>query len=341
MIRIICLILVCSVCGSLRAQEGTVLVANMSDNTVTILDAAAQRTVATVESGPAPHEISVSPSGEWAAVTNYGNQQTIGSSITMIHVPSARVTARHDLGVYERPHGVFFLPGDSLIVVTSERMQSLVFVDSRSGEIVDTLSTTQRASHMLASTPDGEVIFTTNIVDGTITEFDGASRTRGRVLPVADYVEGIGISPDGSRVWVGSNAEKTVSVVDVASGQVEAVFADFGFPYRMAVAPNGKVALLCDPGRSEIRFIHAESFDLLKTMTIPSTGAVASAEFPDSAAPEGLVITPDSKWAFVSLQARNEVAAIDLTTMEIAWTAATGVWPDGIGYSPLSASGDN
>jgi len=316
-------------------QSGTVIVANMSDNTVSMVDVASGETRATLPSGPAPHEVSVSSSGEWAVVTNYGDRNNVGSSLTLIDVQSAEIASVIDLGVYQRPHGVFFLPDNVHVAVTSEAMQTLLFINVESGDIVDTVSTTQRASHMLASTPDGRTMFTTNIVDGTVTEFDGITRTRGRVLKAGPFVEGIALSPDGSRAWIGSNADKQVLVMNIASGEIEKTFDDFGFPYRMAVMPNGKYALLCDPGKSEIRVIDAATLEHVKTISIDGSQALESSEFPGSASPEGLVITPDNLYAYVSLQALNTVAAVDLATLELISQYKTGVWPDGISFSPL------
>ncbi len=324
-----------------EAQEsGTVISANMTADTVELFDAASREKIATLESGPTPHEVTVSSSGKWAIVTNYGNRASIGSSLTLINVPEARVEDRFELGLYQRPHGAFFMPGDTLVAVTSEVRGVVLFLDIRSGEIVDTVSTTQRASHMLASSLNGKSMFTTNIVDGTITEIDGVTRTRGRVIEVAPMMEGIAVSPSGHRAWVGSNAAKTVSVVNVSSGEIEATYSDFGFPYRMAVTPDGALALLGDPMRSEIRVVNAISLEVFETIKISSDGANSAAEFSGSASPEGLVITPNSRYAYISLQGMNQVLALDLATLEEVGRFDTGAWPDGIGFSPLTASRD-
>jgi len=225
---------------ALSQLSGTIIVANMSDNSVTMIDAASGEAIATLPSGPAPHEVAVSPSGEWAVVTNYGSQNSVGNSLTLIDVREAEIHDVFDLGVYERPHGVVFLPDNRHVVVTSEAMRVILFIDIESGEVIDTVSTTQRASHMLASTPDASVIFTTNIVDGTVTQFNGLDRTRSRVIEVAPFVEGIALSPDGARAWIGSNRASQVLVLNVESGEVEKTYNDFGFPYRMAVMPNGR-----------------------------------------------------------------------------------------------------
>ncbi len=318
-------------------EKGTIIVANMSENSVSLIDATTRETVATLPSGPSPHEVGVSESGEWAIITNYGSSDRVGNSLTLISVPDAVIEATFDLSVYERPHGVVFLPGNSVVAVTSEATQMVVFYDIIAGEIVDTVSTGQRASHMLAADQTRSTLFTTNIVDGTLSEIDGESRKRKRIIPVAAFIEGIAVSPTGDRIWVGSNRENKVLVVDAASGEIEHTFDGFGFPYRMAISPDGRLAVLSDPMKSEIRMVDAKTFEELKTIFVSPDGAGAEAEFPGSAAPEGLVITPDSRYAYVSLQALSKVAVIDLESMEIVGTARTGGWPDGIGYSPLAS----
>ena len=318
-------------------ESGAIIVANMSENSVSLIDAATRETVATLPSGPSPHEIAVSESGEWAIITNYGNADRVGNSLTLIRVPDAKIEAIFDLSVYERPHGVIFLPGNSVVAITSEATQRVVFYDIIEGEVVDTVSTAQRASHMLAADLTRSTLFTTNIVDGTISEIDGVTRKRKRIIPVAAFIEGIAVSPNGDRIWVGSNRERKVLVVDASTGEIEHTFEGFGFPYRMAVSPDGRLAVLSDPMKSEIRIVDAQTLEELKTILLSSDGASAEAEFPGSASPEGLVITPDSRYAYISLQALSKVAILDLESLEIIGTARTGGWPDGIGYSPLAA----
>jgi len=54
-----------------------------------------------------------------------------------------------------------------------------------------------------------------------------------------------------------------------------------------------------------------------------------------SPAPEGVTISRDSRWAFVTLQGRNRVATIDLARGAIIALAPTGNWSDGVAFSPL------
>ncbi|HEY9225940.1 MAG TPA: hypothetical protein VIP11_04790, partial [Gemmatimonadaceae bacterium] len=69
-----------------RGPTGTVIVSNMNDHTVTLIDAASGRVVATLPTGEGPHEVAASHDGRWALVSNYGVRGKPGSTITVIDV---------------------------------------------------------------------------------------------------------------------------------------------------------------------------------------------------------------------------------------------------------------
>src|SRR5688572_33363001 len=71
---------------------GTVIVANMGDNTATLIDVASKRVVATLPTGNGAHEVAVSNDGRWAVVSNYGVRGAPGNSLTVIDIGSATVT---------------------------------------------------------------------------------------------------------------------------------------------------------------------------------------------------------------------------------------------------------
>lgn len=322
--------------GSATAQvDGTVIVANMSDNTVTIFDLAVGAAIATLPTGEAPHEIAISADGATAVVTNYGTRSSPGNSLSVVDLQSLEVVDTIDLGVYQRPHGIAFLPGDSTVAVTSEVEGVVAFVHIHDGKVLKTIATTQRVSHMLAASAGGDRVFTTNIIDGTVSVIDPAADQIESLIRVSPMVEGIAASPDGRTLWVGSNQRKTVNVVDVETGSVTDSLVGFGFPYRMAVTPEGTLAVLSDPMLAEIRIIDTRTLSELARIKVPATGVVAASEFPGSASPEGIAITRDGRYAFVSLQGRNQVGVIDLYEHKLISYLDAGGWPDGIGYSPL------
>src|SRR5579862_3986690 len=128
------------------ALRGTLVATNMNDNAATVIDLGSQKTIATLPTGTAPHEVAISHTGHWAVVSNYGVRDTPGHSLTVIdlsaHVPA--VTRTIDLGEYQKPHGSAFLPGDSTLLVTSEAKQVVLVVNFATGAVETAIPTTQR-----------------------------------------------------------------------------------------------------------------------------------------------------------------------------------------------------
>ncbi len=315
--------------------HGMIVAANMNDNTVSIIDAATKRTVATVPTGAGPHEVAVSHNGRLAVVSNYGVRGTPGNSLTVINLAvSPPVVLRTiDLGNYHNPHGSAFLPGDSLLLVTSQGTQEVIIVNVNRGVVDAAIPTQHGLPHMLALTADGHTAYTGNMNDGTVSELDIPRLRFVRAFPAAPRDEGIAVTPGGDQVWVGSNTAKTVSIIATKSGTVADTIGGFGMPYRLAVTPDGRTAIVTDPQRGVVRFFNVATRLERGQVVIPPVGIVTTAEFSGSPCPEGLVITPDGRTVYVALQGTNSVAAIDIATRSIVATLPVGVWPDGVGYS--------
>jgi len=318
-----------------RGPAGTVIVSNMNDNTATVIDAATGRVLATLPTGEGPHEVAASHDGRLALVSNYGVRGKPGNSITVIDIGKLAVVRTIELHDDQRPHGMTFLPCDSLAAVTSETSKSVILVDVRSGAVVKRLPTNGRATHMLALSANGDRMVTGNIADNTISVFSPTSGDAPRVIPVAHQPEGITITTDGNFAWVGSNRDSVVLVVDTRTGVPTDTLRGFGLPYRLAVSPDGRRAVITDPMKATIRIFDVLNRHELFVIDVPRDSLVATAEVPASPSPEGVVISRDSRWAFVTLQGRNRVVTIDLGRGAIAGYAPTGTWSDGIAYSTL------
>jgi YVTN family beta-propeller protein len=318
------------------AGSGTLVVANMRDNTASIIDIASRKTIATLPTGQGPHEVAVSHDGRWAVVSNYGVRGAPGNTLTVIDVIKAIVARTIDLGIHQRPHSSAFLPGDQTLVVTSEASKALVIINFASGQVEAAIPTNGLGSHMVALSADGKRAWTANIGDGTVSELDVAGRTYVTTIPAVTRNEGIAVTPDGSQVWVGSNVAKTVSVVDTKTRTITKTYSGYGFPYRLAVTPDGRTAVVADPELSKVHFFDVASLTELGVLDVPPDSVEATAEFPGQAAPEGLIISRDGKNVYVALQGASRVAEIDIASRRITGRMITGAAPDGIGYSQLT-----
>ena len=313
-----------------RAQvaglTGTLVVTNKGPSTATIVDVATGTTLATLPTGNGPHEIVISRDGRTAVVTDYGTGQAPGSTLTVIDVAGLRVARTIPLATYTRPHGIVFLPGDSLVAVTSEATRTVVVVHVRSGEIVKAVSTEKIGSHMVGVATDGVRAWTGDIGSNTVTELDLRTGRARRSIEVPAQPEAISVTADGSEAWVGSNATGRVSVVDTRTGSVVTAAEGLGWPYRVLFSPDSRLALIPDYRGEELRFLERASRKELGRLALAGAG------------PQGIAITPDGRYVLLSLSREARVAIIDVARRTVSGHLRVGETPDGVVYTTFVVS---
>ncbi len=332
-------------CLAPAAGADTLLVANKSDATLDLLDPASGESRATLPTGHGPHEIAVSPDGATAVVSNYGDREQPGASLTVIDVAAAEVVRTIELGEHTRPHGLAWLPSGEL-AVTAEGSAHLLVVKPADGTIRAAVETGQRISHMVAATPDGRRAFVANIGSGTVTAVDLEAGVKLADVATGAGAEGIDISPDGREVWVGNRAADTLSVIDPDSLEVVATVPCAGFPIRVRVTPDGSRVLVSAARSGEVvQFDRAARRELrraqLDLSTVPGfERRLFGDRFGDSPVPVGLVMAPGGEVAWVAATQADAVAVLDPGTLAVRGLLRAGREPDGMAWSPVGGGAD-
>src|SRR5687768_4243279 len=141
------------------------LVLNKTDSTLAIVEPASGRTVASVPTGPGPHEVAVSNDGRLAFVTNYG-AGTPGNTLSVIDPLARKEVRRVELGDLRRPHGLTVTGGKA--VFTAESNRAIARYDPAPGQVEWRFATDQDGTHMVLASTDGRTLFTSNIGSNTI-----------------------------------------------------------------------------------------------------------------------------------------------------------------------------
>lgn len=316
------ILLLASPASAQETPDGALLlVANKQEATLSVIDVASGGLLATVPTGQGPHEVAVTSDGRWAVVCNYGGQAP-GNSLTVVDLRTRTVARTIDLGEYRRPHGIVVLPGDSLVIVTSEMSRATVLVSIERG-VLSGIQTNQAGSHMVAVTADGRRGYTANVGSGSITELDIPGGMATRTLQVAPATEGIAVTPDGREVWVGSNGAHTVTVIDTRTWKPVDTLPAAGLPYRVAISPDGETAVVPAPMAGVVRIFDVPTRTERHAVSFGGGGG-------EGAQPVGSTISSDGVYAFVALQGTNEAAMVELVTGKEIRRFATGAGPDGI-----------
>lgn len=316
-----------------QLPRGTLLVANMNENSVWLLDTETGERRGVVATHVPPHEVAVSSDGATAAVTNYGDRDHgPGNLVQFVDVRTAQVTHEIEVAGHARLHGAAFLPGDSLLALTSEQTGEVLIVAAADGVIRKTLSTGGRAPHMISLA--GSWIWTANIMDGTVARLHPTNGTEPKVWPAGAgaRTEGVAATPDGAEGWTGSMESGVVTGINGETGRIVARIEGLKVPYRLAVTPDGATVVASDPGAGTLVLIDRRAGTIAASIDV--NAAAREAGFAGDASPQGFVLSPDGQWAFVCTKAIDRVAAIHLATRRVVKFLVAGAGPDGVAFSP-------
>jgi YVTN family beta-propeller protein len=334
--------MLCLTCLSLSAvaHAATLIVANKSEATVSLVALPEGKVVATLPVGTGPHEVAVSPKGGLALIANYGGPgpDGAGSTLTLIDVPGAKVLKTINLGEYHRPHGMVFLD-ERRALVTSEASKALLEVDVEAGKVTAAVPTGQEVSHMVAVLPDGSRAFVANIKSGSVSAIDLKEKKHLKDIPTGDGAEGIAVTPDGKQVWVANRAADTVTVIDTASLQVLGSQPSAAFPIRAEATPDGKRVLVSNAKSGDLSVFATADRTLERRLPLElaakQTDGRMMGDFGNSSVPIGIEIAPDGKRAYVAHANADQISIVDLEAWKKVGSLTAGKEPDGMGYSKL------
>jgi len=323
------------------ASAATLVVANKSEATASLVDLGTGEVRATVATGQGPHEVAVTPDGTLAVVGNYGTREAPGSSLTIIDVSSGEAVGTVDLGEHRRPHGLQFV-GPQTLVVTAEASRALLVVDLEAQTVQRALPTDQEISHMVAVTPKGDRAFVANIGSGTVTALDLNGRSAPVHVATGEGAEGVAVTPDGAQVWVTNRAEDTVTVLDAGTLEPIAALESPSFPIRAVATPDGRHVLVTGARSDDLTVFATEpprlgrriAFDLGDDVVVEDR--LFGDRFGSSSVPIGIVVDDSGKRAYVAHANGDVISVVDLERWEVVGMLRAGAEPDGMAVSPLS-----
>jgi YVTN family beta-propeller protein len=307
--------------GAEAAAKSLLLVLNKTENTLAIIDPASLKVMGRVPTGEGPHEVVASPDGRTAYVANYGTQQTLGNSLSVIDLNARKEIKRVELGPLFRPHGIVESGGK--IYFTTEVNRALARYDPVTARVDWVMGTGQTATHMLAIMPDGKRAYTANIGSDTVTAIELNAPPGPKMIthiPVGKNPEAIDVSPDGRELWVGQNGDGSISIIDTATNRLKETIKVGEVPIRVKFTPDGRRVLVTDAKANQLIVLDAATRKELKRIAIEGV-------------PVGILIQPDGRRAFVAAMMGNKVGVVDLEKLALAGTIEPGEGPDGMAWA--------
>ena len=156
-------------------------------------------------------------------------------------------------------------------------------------------------------------VFVTNERDNTISVINSDTLELETTVAVGDRPRGLGLSPDGSELYVAVSNENKIKVLDPVSLRILREFVSGGDPDAFAVHPNGNLYI---SNEDEAK---ASVFD-------PRSGELL-AEIPVGLEPEGVAISPDGRRVIVTSESTNMLHVIQAADNTIEHNILIGARP--------------
>ena len=333
-----------------NTPQTILLVLAKTDQTLSVVDPATLSVLATVPSGPDPHEVIASEDGKFAYISNYGGGSF--NTITPVDLVHQKALPVIDLGALRGPHGLTFVGGK--LWFTAEGAKVVGRYDPVTNTIDWVMGTGQDRTHMVYVFADQNRIVTSNVSSATMTFIEkstapppgfgpspagpppggpGAPNGPGgpggparanwseTVIPVGKGAEGFDVAPDGKEIWAANAQDGTISIIDVASKKVtQTLDADVGGANRLKFTLDGRLVLVSSLRGPDLAVFDAASRKSVKRVKIGHGAA-------------GILMQPDGVRAFVACSPDDYVAVIDLKALEMTGKIAAGKQPDGLAWA--------
>ncbi len=307
-----------------QGQRPTLFVANKRGNTLSKIDLETGEEVLRRDSCTNPHELATSPDGKHVALACYG-----GTTVDIFSTDTLDRVKSIELGVNARPHGLVWA-GRS-IYVTAEGRQSIFAITypliDDPLDIIE-IDTGQEGTHMLTVSRDNLFAWTVDMQSGTVTLIDLVDSRKIRSTEVGEEPEGIALSPDGETLWVSARGSNQVFALDPETLVVRETIAVGQFPLRLAIRPQGDVAVTSDLIDGGLTVIDLASAEAIRSIAVSS---------PDEAQERFQVTilwSGDGSKIYVAETASNTVAEIDYASGDVLRRLPTGAGGDGLAILP-------
>lgn len=303
------------------ATSGYAYITNSGDGTVSVINVATNKVIATIPTGSGAVGVSVSPDGKWAYVANhYANSVSVINTLTnqivsTINVPSA--------------YGVTVSADGSRLYVTESGPSKIAVINTSTDAIIATINSSGVQIYAVCALPDGSRLYAINNNTNSVSVMDVASQAVVATINVGNNPIGAVMSPDGSRLYVANNSDASISVISTVTNTVINIIHAVYSPYYLAISPDGKELYATNQYWNSVTIFDTSTGTLIKGTSVVPVGQN----------PVGISVSPDGNWVFVSNFASNNVSVISRATNTVVATVPVGGGPTSDGNAITAGTG--
>ena len=161
------------------------------------------------ETGDRPFPPAATSDGSLAFVPNYNS-----GSVTVIDLTNERVIGTVAVG--KRPRGGVVLRGDSTYAVAIRGENKILFIDTASRRVVDSLTDgIGESPFSVVITPNGRLAFVNNTASHDVSVVSVAQRKVIARIPVGEQPIVMSVHPSGGTLWVSSEGSHQLTIIEI------------------------------------------------------------------------------------------------------------------------------
>ena len=287
-------------------------VANMSSDTVSVVNIPTSSVINTVQVGSGPWGVAISPDQTQVYVSNSG-----GNDVSVINASSGTVVAT--IPVQSSPFGVAFAPDGTAAYVVNQGSKSVSVINTTSQTVVATVPVqSSPVGVAMALTSNGTFAYVTNSGSNTVSVIAvGSHPTVVQTIHVGSGPRGVAVTPNSSLAYVVNSSSSNVSVISVASNTVTATIGVGTNPSGVAFTPDSSFAYVANYGSNTVSVIDTASSSVVTTV-------------PGFNDPDQVALTADGSGAYVTNYNGSNVSVINTASNTITGTVGVGSAPLGV-----------
>ena len=195
------------------------MILNCRRGDASFIDAATGKKLKSVKIGKEPEGVKASPDGKLVWVTS-----EVANMVHVVDAATGKVVKNVKAG--KRPRRFALTPDGSQLWVTNELDASVTVIDTKAQAVIDTIKFTVKGARAADITPvgitmtrDGKRAFVSLGNANHVAFVNAADKTVGPLVLTGKRAWGLGLSGDGSPLWVANGMSDDVTVIDTASSK--------------------------------------------------------------------------------------------------------------------------
>jgi len=288
-------------------------VGNFNDNTVSVIDTASAKVVATVPVAAGPHGIVISPDGRWVYVCGDGS-----SAVSVIDTLTDTVARTIEVG--KSPHGNRLTSDGKMLLVAVNGADRIAFVDTATQAVVATADVPK--PHTIAISPNGKLAYVASQAPGhfALAIVDLATHAVVRTIALDKPARDLEFGHDGKALYFTEAGVNAVQVLDPASDKIVAEIPTGASPHIANFFPNTALGIVVVQGPGELLLFDPSTNKPVRSIAVGKQ-------------PHWVTVSGDGKTAYVADEGANDVSVVNLASGKTK-TIAVGHAPRKVAMQP-------